>query len=87
MTGTTHTIRMQAPYTFSPSTLGIAVGDRVRVVNDDSAHHTFTDAGVFDSGDLGHNASYTYRFTKAGRFDFVCSYHSAAGMKGTITVR
>jgi plastocyanin len=77
---------MQAPYMFMPSSLTIAVGDRVRVVNDDTTHHTFTDAGTFDSGDLGQNGSYTYRFTKAGTFDFVCDYHSSFGMKGTITV-
>jgi plastocyanin len=78
---------MRAPYAFAPSSLSIAVGDRVRVVNDDTTHHTFTDAGVFDSGDLGQNASYTYRFTKAGTFDFVCSYHDAVGMNGSVTVR
>jgi len=77
---------MQAPYMFSPSSLTIAVGDRVRVVNDDSNTHTFTDSGVFDSGDLGGGDSYTYRFTKAGRFDFVCSYHDTFGMNGTVTV-
>ena len=78
---------MQPLDRFNPSTLTISVGDRVRVVNDDSNHHTFTDTGVFDSGDLGPHGSYTYRFTKAGRFDFVCSYHQSVGMRGTITVR
>jgi plastocyanin len=78
---------MQAVDRFNPSTLTIAVGDRVRVVNDDSNHHTFTDSGVFDSGDLGPGGSYTYRFSQAGTFDFLCSYHSAVGMKGQITVR
>ena len=83
----TYTVHMQAPYAFKPSSLTIAVGDTVRVVNDDSNHHTFTDAGVFDSGDLGHGGSYAYRFTKAGTFDFVCSYHDTFGMNGTVTVR
>ncbi|MFN2537796.1 MAG: cupredoxin domain-containing protein, partial [Mycobacteriales bacterium] len=83
----THTIHMQAPYRFAPRTLTVPVGDRVRVVNDDAAHHTFTAAGVFDSGDMAQHATYTYRFTKAGRFDFVCRYHSSLGMTGSITVR
>ena len=78
---------MQAVDRFSPSTVTVSVGDRVRVVNDDTNHHTFTDAGVFDSGDLGPSGSYTYRFTKSGTFDFVCSYHQSVGMTGTITVR
>ncbi|MCW2668956.1 MAG: blue (type 1) copper domain protein [Frankiales bacterium] len=85
--GTTHTIHMQSPYAFSPMTLTIAVGDSIRVVNDDSTHHTFTDSGVFDSGDMGGGASYTYRFTRAGTFDFVCTYHESLGMKGRVTVR
>jgi plastocyanin len=78
---------MTAPYTFSPGTLTIPVGDSVKVTNGDSTHHTFTDSGVFDSGDLAQGSSYTYRFAKAGTFNFVCSYHSAVGMKGTVTVR
>jgi plastocyanin len=85
--GATHTIHMQSPYAFSPMTLTIAMGDSVRVVNDDSTHHTFTDSGVFDSGDLGGGGSYTYRFTRAGTFDYVCNYHASLGMKGRITVR
>ena len=78
---------MTSGFRFSPSTLTIAVGDRVSVHNTDTAHHTFTDSGVFDSGDVAPGASYTYRFTKAGRFNFVCTYHSGAGMTGTVTVR
>lgn len=81
------TIAMKAVDRFSPSHVTIAVGDLVRVVNDDSNHHTFTDSGVFDSGDLGPGGSYTYRFTRAGTFDFVCSYHQTVGMTGSVTVR
>jgi plastocyanin len=29
----------------------------------------------------------TLRFSKAGTFSFVCSYHQAEGMTGTLTVR
>lgn len=82
----TYTIAMRG-LAFSPATLTLAVGDSVRVRNADSAHHTFTDAPVFDSGDLAPGASFTFRFTKAGRYDFVCRYHASAGMTGSITVR
>ena len=71
---------------FSPSTVTVAVGDSVRVVNDDTTHHTFTDSGVWDSGDLGQSESFTYRFTKSGTYDFVCSYHETFGMTGRVTV-
>lgn len=71
---------------FSPTALTIAVGDSVRVVNDDTNHHTWTDSGHWDSGDLSQSASFTFRFTTAGTFDFVCSYHEAVGMTGRVTV-
>ena len=77
---------MVSPYMFSPKSLAIAVGDSVRVTNKDSTHHTFTDGGVFDSGDLAMGGAYTYRFAKAGTFSFVCSYHSTVGMTGSVTV-
>lgn len=83
---TTYGITMQG-MRFSPASLTIAVGDSVRVRNGDTAHHTFTDSPVFDSGDLAPGATFTYRFTQAGRYDFVCTYHASAGMTGTITVR
>jgi plastocyanin len=78
---------MTGGFRFSPSSLSIAVGDRVTAHNADTANHTFTDSPTWDSGNVAPGASYTYRFTKAGRYDFVCSYHSGAGMTGTITVR
>lgn len=78
---------MTAGFQFSPSQLSIHVGDSVLVRNVDSAHHTFTDSGYFDSGDVGPGASYRYRFGAPGTFDFVCAYHSTLGMKGSITVR
>ncbi len=77
---------MTAGFQFSPSTLSIPVGDAVLVRNADTAHHTFTDSGVFDSGDVGPGGQYSYRFLHAGSFNFVCTYHASAGMKGTITV-
>ncbi|GAC1611159.1 MAG: hypothetical protein NVS3B26_22180 [Mycobacteriales bacterium] len=78
---------MTTGFMFSPSRLAIGIGDTVLVRNADSDHHTFTDSPTFDSGDVAPGASYSYRFTAAGTYTFVCSYHSSAGMKGTITVR
>jgi len=78
---------MTSGLAFAPARLTIAVGDTVLARNVDSGHHTFTDAGVFDSGDVAPGGSYRYRFVRAGSFDFVCTYHEAAGMKGTVTVR
>ena len=78
---------MSSDVRFSPSTLSIAVGDAVAVHNTDTAHHTFTDSPTFDSGDMGPGATYGYRFTSAGTYSFVCSYHQGSGMTGSVTVR
>jgi plastocyanin len=78
---------MTSGFMFSPSNLTIAVGDTVTAHNTDSGHHTFTDTPAFDSGDMAPGASFRYRFTKAGTYSFVCTYHSGAGMKGSVTVR
>lgn len=84
--GVTHDIVMMSPFRFSPAALVIAVGDWVRVTNKDTAGHTFTDSPVFDSGNVAPGSSYTYRFSVKGTFNFVCSYHQAEQMKGTVTV-
>jgi plastocyanin len=78
---------MTSGFAFSPRTLSIAVGDRVKVTNTDTIDHTFTDSGHFDSGDLGLNATFTYRFTTKGTFNYVCTYHGVLyNMRGTVTV-
>jgi len=76
-------------YRFSPATLSISRCDWVKAVYADSTGvpHTWTGAH-WDSGSMSasSNSSYTYRFTSTGTFDFVCSYHQAAGMTGTVKV-
>lgn len=72
-------------FMFSPSTLSIRMGDRIRVTNKDSAPHTFTDQnGSFDSGRLSQDQSKTLTFTAKGNFDFYCSVHPV--MTGTLRV-
>lgn len=70
-------------FTFDPSTLTVRRGDTVRATNQDSTAHTFT-GSTWDSGDLSKGESYSWRFTTAGSFDFVCTRHPS--MKGTVTV-
>lgn len=77
---------MTTGFRFSPSSLTIAVGDTVRVHNGDVDAHTFTGSS-FDSGNMDPGAVKSFRFPKAGTFAFVCTYHQAQGMKGTLTVR
>jgi plastocyanin len=72
-------------FAFSPATVDIPVGGSVTWKNLDTASHTATDTnGAFDSKNLDQGMSFTFTFTKAGTYDYVCSYHPY--MKGTIVV-
>lgn len=69
---------------FSPQTLNIKKGTVVEWTNDDLVPHTATSAS-FDSGSLGNGKSWRHTFTKAGRFPYVCTFHSP--MTGVIVVQ
>ena len=70
---------------FSPSMVNVKVGDTVTWTNNDDRDHTVvaTD-GSFRSENLHPGASYSYQFTKAGKFAYACSYHPR--MKGIVSV-
>ena len=72
-------------YMFSPQNLTIPVGTTVRATNHDPATHTWTAKGTWDSGDLGTGQSYSFRFTKAGVFSYICSIHPFMTGKVTVT--
>ena len=73
--------------TFSPSTVSIAAGGTVKVVDDDGdAPHNFVVDGVGGSKTLQEGDEFSLTFPKAGTFEFVCTFHEAQGMKGTVTV-
>jgi plastocyanin len=70
-------------YAFAPKTLMVPVGTTVRWTNHDGDTHTVTGAGL-KSKSFGMNAAYSYTFTQAGTFSYVCSLHPQ--MKGTVVV-
>jgi len=74
-------------FSFSPSTITIPAGTTVVWTNKDGAPHDVLSetAGVFDSGLLQQNASFSYTFTKSGAFSYHCVPHPS--MKGTIFVQ
>jgi len=73
-------------FAFSPSTLTVAVGTTVTWTNKDASSHTVTsDTGVFNSGGMSQNATYSYTFNTAGTFSYSCTIHP--GMKGKIIVQ
>ncbi|HLU31374.1 MAG TPA: cupredoxin domain-containing protein [Acidimicrobiia bacterium] len=62
----------------------VSVGDTIRIVNNDSAPHTWSaEDGPFDVS-VGPGETATYTFEEAGQFDYFCRIHPS--MKGAITV-
>ena len=72
-----------ADNSFSPASLKVAVGDTVTFENEGAIAHTVT-GDDFDSGSLAPGATFTFKATEKGTFDYVCTFH--AGMQGTIEV-
>ena len=74
---------------FSPSTLTVTKGTTITWKNTDATAHTSTSetSGIWDTGNIPAGSSATTTFNTAGTFGFHCTYHSAMGMTGTITVR
>lgn len=78
-------------YAFTPAIRTIATGTTITWTNRDSYAHTVTSGtpgapdSIFDSGNLGHNATFSFTFDSAGTYNYYCRYHT--GMTGTITVQ
>jgi plastocyanin len=79
-----HTVTIEG-MKFSPASLSIAVGDTVTFVNQDSAPHTATAEGTFDTGRLNQGQSAKLTFNGAGSFAYICTVHPS--MNGTIAVQ
>ncbi len=72
-------------FAFAPATLTVKVGDTVTWTNKDEEPHTVVaNDGSFHSPGLDANATYSFTFTKAGSFDYICSIHPF--MHGTVVV-
>ena len=72
-------------FTFSPKALTVAKGTEVTWTNrDDIPHSIVLTALGARSKALDSDASFTYRFDKAGTFSYMCGLHPA--MKGQIVV-
>jgi len=87
---------------FDPVDVKISVGDTVRWTNKGILVHTVTfdpkqaakAAGVvlppgvaaFASSDLNQDDTYSHTFMTNGTYKYICKYHEAMGMSGTVTV-
>jgi plastocyanin len=73
-------------FMFQPTTLTIKAGSTVTWVNRDEEPHTIVSAtGLFRSGALDTDGTFSFRFEKPGTYPFVCSIHPQ--MTGTILVQ
>jgi plastocyanin len=73
-------------FTFTPMALTVSVGTKVTWMFEDSAKHTVkADDGSFSSPALSDGQTFSFTFTKAGTYSYICSIHQY--MKGTITVK
>jgi predicted lipoprotein with Yx(FWY)xxD motif len=55
--------------------LTVPIGTTVEWTNEDSAPHTVTADGAFDSGNMNQGDTWSFTFTEAGTFDYTCTYH------------
>lgn len=69
----THQIQI-ARYSYAPATMTVRVGDVVTWTNQDEASHDVA-GGTFRSPMLAQGQSWSFTFTRSGRFDYICSVH------------
>ena len=84
-TGAEFTVEMRDDF-FKPKNLTIHSGDTVRWVNHGNEPHSATsNTGLWDSGVLQKDQTFSLSFTDMGTFPYFCTVHGQA-MSGTITV-
>jgi plastocyanin len=88
-----YTVTM-GPASFSPASLTIDAGDRVRWRNLSPVQHTATSGtncepdGLWDTGFMNPNAiSAYYTFNTPGTYPYFCMIHCLLGMTGEIIVK
>jgi plastocyanin len=71
---------------FQPDVVSAAPGDSIVWTNNDLFPHTATaKSGDFDSHDIKPGESWTYKVSKSGEIEYVCSFHPT--MKAAVRVR
>jgi plastocyanin len=72
-------------FMFNPTPLTVKAGATVTWTNmDDEPHTVVSDTGLFKSGGMDTNESFSFKFDKPGTYHFTCSIHPR--MVGTIVV-
>ena len=72
-------------FAFAPAKLTVPAGSTVTWTNRDEEPHTVVaNDGSFHSPGMGSQATFSFTFSKAGTFDYVCSIHPF--MRATVVV-
>lgn len=77
-------------FKFEPKTLTVNEGDTVVWDNKEGLHTIKSDTEAFVSKNLKAGESFSYQFTKAGKYPYHCGFHGGKGgadMAGTIIVK
>ena len=73
-------------FMFTPNSLTVKAGSTVTWVNrDDEPHSVVSDTGLFRSGAVDTNETFSFKFDKPGTYHFTCAIHPR--MVGTIIVQ
>ena len=73
-------------FMFNPTPLTVKAGSTVTWTNmDDEPHTAVSDTGVFKSGGMDTNESFSFKFDKPGTYHYTCTIHPR--MVGTIVVQ
>ena len=73
-------------FMFVPNSLTVKAGSTVTWANmDDEPHSVVSDTGLFRSGAMDTNESFSFKFDMPGTYHFTCSIHPR--MTGTIVVQ
>src|ERR1700730_6778105 len=73
---------------FEPATVTAKVGDVIEWKNNGTLVHNvvFDNQAVPSSDPMNQGDAFEVKFTKAGTYTYVCKFHEANNMRGTITV-
>jgi plastocyanin len=73
-------------FDFHPMNVTVAAGGSVTWKNHDGEPHTVTSTdGLFRSGAIDQEDSFTYKFDRPGVYGYLCSIHPK--MRATVTVK
>jgi plastocyanin len=82
------TVDMVAGNKYDPAAVTIQKGQTVQWVNKDSqVHDVKFQQGESSPNVMQANATWSRTFSDAGTFPYICTYHEAEGMTGTVTVQ